>query len=629
MINIVGNTSLYLALLFVAFQTFGFFKTEKKFIKRYEFFVSGLLIFSSIAFFSLMYGYFVSDFTILNVFKNSHSSKPLIYKIAATWGNHEGSMLLWMLVLTIFNFLIFKLCNKQNLKYVYKALQIQGFIIFGFMLFTILTSNPFQNVESFQSEGLGFNPILQDPALAIHPPFLYIGYVGFSAAFSLAMATLISQAKITDVPWHQYIKTFVMIAWTFLTIGIALGSIWAYYELGWGGWWFWDPVENASFMPWLLGTALIHSLMIVEKTKSLQIWVLLLSILTFLLSVVGTFLVRSGILTSVHTFALDPSRGIYILTFMAVLGGYSFIIFFQKSKYFFSEKYFSFLSKEGAILFNNFLMVVVCATVFLGTIYPLIIEAILDNKISVGEPYFNKTIIPIIIPAILLMGVAPIFAWKKDNLKRIIKVSAPKIIVTIVLALSFLYFYKFISFIGIVGIFLAFWIISNNLLNLIFKTKGCSKETILAHFGVGLLILGITSSSVWQEEKVARMNIKDQVTIKNYTIIFNDINEIKGQNYVAIQGDFLVNSKKNKITNLKPEKRLYLVTNIVTTEAAIHTNLARDLYIVLGDGNSNDGWVVRFYINPLVIWIWIGVVFMFVGGILSIKKSLDKKRIIA
>jgi len=419
-----------------------------------------------------------------------------------------------------------------------------------------------------------------------------------------------------------------MIAWTFLTIGIALGSIWAYYELGWGGWWFWDPVENASFMPWLLGTALIHSLMIVDKTKSLQIWVLLLSILTFLLSVVGTFLVRSGILTSVHTFALDPSRGIYILTFMAILGGYSFIIFFQKSKYFFSEKYFSFLSKEGAILFNNFLMVVVCATVFLGTIYPLIIEAILDNKISVGEPYFNKTIIPITIPAILLMGVAPIFAWKKDNLKRIIKISSPKIIVTIILALSFLYFYKFINFIGIIGIFLAFWIISNNLLNLIFKTKGCSKETILAHFGVGLLILGITSSSVWQEERVARMNIKDQVTIKNYTVIFNDINEIKGQNYVAIQGDFLVNSKKNKITNLKPEKRLYPVTNIITTEAAIHTNLARDLYIVLGDGNSNDGWVVRFYINPLVIWIWIGVVFMFVGGILSIKKSLNKKRII-
>ena len=628
MINIVGNTSLYLALLFAALQTFCFFKTEKKFIKRYKFFVSGLLIFSSIAFFSLMYGYFVSDFTILNVFKNSHSSKPLIYKIAATWGNHEGSMLLWILVLTIFNFLIFKLYNKQNLKYVYKALQIQGFIIFGFMLFTILTSNPFQNVESFQSEGWGFNPILQDPALAIHPPFLYIGYVGFSAAFSLAMATLISQAKIADVPWHQYIKTFVMIAWTFLTIGIALGSIWAYYELGWGGWWFWDPVENASFMPWLLGTALIHSLMIVDKTKSLQIWVLLLSILTFLLSVVGTFLVRSGILTSVHTFALDPSRGIYILTFMAILGGYSFIIFFQKSKYFFSEKYFSFLSKEGSILFNNFLMVVVCATVFLGTIYPLIIEAILDNKISVGEPYFNKTIIPITIPAILLMGVAPIFAWKKDNLKRIIKISSPKIIVTIILTLSFLYFYKFINFIGIIGIFLAFWIISNNLLNLILKTKGCSKETILAHFGVGLLILGITSSSVWQEESVTRMNVKDQVTIKNYTIVFNEINEIKGQNYVAIQGNFLVSSKKNKITNLKPEKRLYPVTNIITTEAAIHTNLVRDLYIVLGNGNSNDGWVVRFYINPLVIWIWIGVVFMFVGGILSIKKSLNKKRII-
>ena len=626
MINIVGNTSLYLTLLFATFQTFGLFKTEKNFIKRYKFFVFGSLIFSFIAFFSLMYGYFVSDFTILNVFKNSHSSKPLIYKVAATWGNHEGSMLLWILVLSIFNFLIFKLCNKQNLNYIYKTLQIQGFIIFGFMLFTILTSNPFRKVESFQSEGLGFNPILQDPALAIHPPFLYIGYVGFSAAFSLAIATLISQTKIANVPWHQYIKIFVMIAWTFLTIGIALGSIWAYYELGWGGWWFWDPVENASFMPWLLGTALIHSLMIVEKTKSLQIWVLLLSILTFLLSVVGTFLVRSGILTSVHTFALDPSRGVYILTFMAILGGYAFILFFKKSKYFFSEKYFVFLSKEGSILFNNFLMVVVCATVFLGTIYPLIIEAISDNKISVGEPYFNKTIIPITIPAILLMGIAPIFSWKKDTLKRIIRISSPKIIAAVILTLSFLYFYKFINFMGIIGIFLAFWIISNNFLNLIFKAKGYAKETVLAHFGVGLLILGIAGSSVWQEEKVARMNVKDKMTIKNYTIIFNEINEIKGQNYVAIQGNFLVNNKKNKITNLKPEKRLYPVTNIVTTEAAIHTSLARDLYIVLGDGNSSDGWVIRFYINPLVVWIWIGVMFMFVGGLFSIKKNLSKRK---
>ena len=626
MINIVGNTSLYLTLLFATFQTFGLFKTEKNFIKRYKFFVFGSLIFSFIAFFSLMYGYFVSDFTILNVFKNSHSSKPLIYKVAATWGNHEGSIVLWILVLSIFNFLIFKLCNKQNLNYIYKTLQIQGFIIFGFMLFTILTSNPFRKVESFQSEGLGFNPILQDPALAIHPPFLYIGYVGFSAAFSLAIASLISQTKIANVPWHQYIKIFVMIAWTFLTIGIALGSIWAYYELGWGGWWFWDPVENASFMPWLLGTALIHSLMIVEKTKSLQIWVLLLSILTFLLSVVGTFLVRSGILTSVHTFALDPSRGVYILTFMAILGGYAFILFFKKSKYFFSEKYFVFLSKEGSILFNNFLMVVVCATVFLGTIYPLIIEAISNSKISVGEPYFNKTIIPITIPAILLMGIAPIFSWKKDTLKRIIRISSPKIIAAVILTLSFLYFYKFINFMGIIGIFLAFWIISNNFLNLMFKAKGYAKETVLAHFGVGLLILGIAGSSVWQEEKVARMNVKDKMTIKNYTIIFNEINEIKGQNYVAIQGNFLVNNKKNKITNLKPEKRLYPVTNIVTTEAAIHTSLARDLYIVLGDGNSSDGWVIRFYINPLVVWIWIGVMFMFVGGLFSIKKNLSKRK---
>ena len=626
MINFIGNTSLYLSLCFVIFQIINSFKSKNYISRLNRICVVGLLLCSIISFLALMYGYVTSDFSIINVYQNSHSSKPVVYKISAVWGNHEGSMLLWILILAIFNYLIFKLYNQQNSNFISKTLQVQGIVILGFLLFTILTSNPFNKMTIPHLEGLGFNPILQDPALAIHPPLLYVGYVGFSATFSLAVAILASATKNFDVYWFKYMKTFVLIAWTFLTMGIALGSVWAYYELGWGGWWFWDPVENASLMPWLLGTALVHSLMVVDKKKSLQIWVLLLAILAFLLSVVGTFLVRSGILTSVHTFALDPSRGIYILCFLAILGGYSLILFTKKSKYFASNQYFYFMSKEGSILINNILMVIVCATVFLGTIYPLLIEVISGSKISVGEPYYNKTTIPIMIPAILVMGLGPILSWEKESLKRLIKISLPNIVLTFLLTLIFLIFYEFINWTGVIGLVLAFWIMSNNLLSLIFKTKGYTQGSLIAHFGVGLLILGITGSSIWQQEKVVRMNIKDQVIVENYTIIFNEINEVRGKNYVSIQGNFVINDKKNAITNLKPEKRLYPVTNIITTEASIHTNIVRDLYIVLGDGNIDDGWVVRIYINPLVIWIWIGAILIFVGGLLSLKNSLNKTK---
>jgi len=334
MINVFGNISLYISLFFVLWQIIKCTKKKYYFFKSNNIFILGLLLSLTISFFTLMLGYIISDFTILNVYQNSHSSKPLIYKITAVWGNHEGSMLLWLLVLSLFNYLIDKFLNQKNSKFIEKTLQCQGVIILGFLLFTIITSNPFQKITSSNAEGLGFNPILQDPILAIHPPFLYVGYVGFSAVFSLGIAVLTLTSKNAEILWFQYIKTFTMIAWSFLTAGIALGSIWAYYELGWGGWWFWDPVENASLMPWLLGTALLHSLMIVEKNKSLQIWILLLSILTFLLSIVGTFLVRSGILTSVHTFALDPDRGIYILIFMTILGGYSLLLLAKKNKLF-------------------------------------------------------------------------------------------------------------------------------------------------------------------------------------------------------------------------------------------------------------------------------------------------------
>jgi len=626
MLPSLGNFALWLSLLFSISQFITSRKNKNpKFISVS---VIGLLISSLSSFFILMYSHVVSDFTVLNVLQNSHTTKPLLYKISGAWGNHEGSMLLWILVLTLFNYFIFKLLDKKNSAFILKTLETQALITFGFIFFTILTSNPFERMFPPQANGLGFNPILQDPALAIHPPLLYMGYVGFSAAFSMSVATLTLSSN-EKILWYRYMKPFVVTAWTFLSIGIALGSVWAYYELGWGGWWFWDPVENASFMPWLLGTALLHSLIIVEKRKSLQAWVLLLSILTFLLSVVGTFLVRSGILTSVHTFALDPSRGIYILTFTALLGVYSLVLFGTRSKKYFDNNYFNFFSKEGSILVNNIFMVVVCATVFLGTIYPLLVEAFTNNKISVGEPYYNSTVIPIIIPAILVMGIGPILEWGKEDKSKTLKKIFPSILLTLIMTIFIFLVYQSYSFIGIAGIILAFWIISNNLLILFKKNKDYSISMIIAHLGIGLLILGITGSSVWQKEKITRMKINDETKIEKYNIVFKKINEIKESNYVALQGNFLIyDEKKNIIAKLKPEYRFYPITNNFTTEASIHTNLFRDLYIVLGEGNLGDGWVVRIYYNPLVMWIWIGALVIFLGGITSININLRKLKIL-
>ena len=618
----LGNFALWLSLLFAISQFI--ISRKNKDLKFITVSVFGLLISSLVSFFLLMYLHVISDFTVLNVYLNSHTTKPLIYKISGVWGNHEGSMLLWILVLTFFNYFIFKSLNKKNSIFILKTLETQSFITIGFILFTIITSNPFDRMFPAQENGLGFNPILQDPALAIHPPLLYVGYVGFSAAFSMSIATL-SLNNNEKIPWYYYMKPFVVVAWTFLTVGIALGSIWAYYELGWGGWWFWDPVENASFMPWLLGTALLHSLIIVEKRKSLQAWVLLLSILTFLLSVIGTFLVRSGILTSVHTFALDPSRGMYILIFFALIGGYSLILFGTKSKKYFDNNFFSFLSKEGSILVNNIVMTVVCATVFLGTIYPLLVEAFTSNKISVGEPYYNSIVIPIMIPAILIMGIGPIMGWGKEDKLKIFKKIFPSILLTVLMTIFIFIIYQSFSFFGLAGIILSFWIISNNIMIIIKKNKKYSMSMIIAHLGVGLLILGITGSSVWQKEKIIKMKIQENTKIEEYNIIFDKIEEIKGSNYVALRGNFLVYDSKGKIiTKLKPENRFYPIKNNFTTEASIHTTLVRDLYIVLGEGNLNDGWVVRIYYNPLVIWIWIGAFIIFLGGVASMIINIRK-----
>jgi len=622
MIASLGNFALWLSLAFAIFQ---YFCAQKKSnLNLISIAVKGLLIFSLLSFFLLIFLHIVSDFSVLNVYQNSHTTKPLLYKISGVWGNHEGSMLLWILVLTIFNYFIFKLYNSKNFTFVSKTLEFQAFVTLGFIIFTIITSNPFERIFPAYENGLGFNPILQDPALAIHPPLLYVGYVGLSAAFSISVAAL-ALGNSENVPWYNYMKPFVVTAWTFLSIGIALGALWAYYELGWGGWWFWDPVENASLMPWLLATALLHSLIVVEKRKSLQTWVLLLAILSFLLSVVGTFLVRSGILTSVHTFALDPSRGIYILAFTAILGGYSLFLFSGKSKFYSSNKHLAFFSKEGSILVNNIIMVIVCSTVFLGTIYPLLIEAFTNNKISVGEPYYNSTVIPIIAPAILVMGIGPLLSWEKANKLETLKKIFPNILITSLITAIFFLIYRKFSFIGILGIFLSFWIISNNLLFIYKKKINQSIAMITAHLGIGFLILGITGSSIWQEEKIVRMRINSDITINKYNIFFKDVDEVVGPNYVALQGDFeIYDNKKNIITNLQPQNRFYPITNNFTSEASIHTNLFRDLYIVLGEGNLEKGWVVRIYYNPLVIWIWIGAFTIFLGGALSVNSNLKK-----
>tara|TARA_E500000331_G_scaffold142603_1_gene139122 strand:+ start:2078 stop:3958 length:1881 start_codon:yes stop_codon:yes gene_type:complete len=626
MISTLGNILLWLCLLFSVLQFLSCYKKNNhNTLKVNKVSANGLLGCILLSFFLLIYGHVTSDFSILNVVQNSHTTKPILYKISGVWGNHEGSMLLWILVLAIFNFFISRLYNNKNFIFISKTLQVQAFITIGFIAFTIFTSNPFEKVFPVPENGLGFNPILQDPALAIHPPLLYIGYVGFSAAFSMSAAALKLNIG-NSVPWYNYMKPFVLAAWTFLTIGIALGSLWAYYELGWGGWWFWDPVENASFMPWLLGTALLHSLIIVEKRRSLQAWVLLLAILSFLLSVVGTFLVRSGILTSVHTFALDPSRGIYILAFTALLGFYSLALFGSNSKKYFNNNYFSFFSKEGAILINNIFMIIVCSTVFLGTIYPLLIEAVTNNKISVGEPYYNSTVIPILIPAIIVMGVGPVLSWGQQNKLEITKKILPSILITVIFTIIFFSIYRLISPIGVAGITLAFWIISNNLV-IFYKKMNRSLGMIISHLGVGLLILGITGSSVWQIEKIINMNTNSEVNINKYKIIFDSVEEIKGPNYLALRGNFLVLDKnKNIITTLKPENRFYPITGSFTSEASIHTNILRDLYVVLGEGSFQTGWTVRLYYNPLVIWIWIGSLIIFLGGIISLNNNLKKVR---
>ena len=620
MTSLIGFIALSLALclnFFLVISNFFLFQKQKNFLKIIQ--LSSAL--TLISFFSLMYAYIISDFSNFNVFQNSHSNKPLIYKISGTWGNHEGSMLLWISILSIYA-LLFSFQKNINWELSKNVLLIQTLLHILFSLFIMFTSNPFLVNSVFVSEGLGLNPILQDPGLAIHPPILYAGYVGYSIVFSIAIAGLFQKKLNKD--WINVTKKWSLISWTFLTGGIALGSYWAYYELGWGGWWFWDPVENISLMPWITGLALVHSLLMAKGEQILRRWIVFLSILCFSLSIFGTFLVRSGILTSVHSFAADASRGIFILLIFFLVTGFGFIIFLLKSPDSSKPMNFLFINKVSALVINNILMIIATSTILLGTIYPIIIEVLTNTRISVGGPYFNSTVIPIMIPGFLLMSIAPILSWQTNKLKNLEFYVIGFIVISIIVAIQS-YFFSFNTW-GFIGLILGMWIVAASLIAIIlshnfelsFKfVKNINAQ--IAHIGVGVAIIGITCSSVFKSEYELNIQKGESFKIKDLDIILSDIQTTNEENFQALRAIFKIINNNKQTGIVKSGKNYYPVSKMITTEAGILHELKRDIYFILGDQNNND-WFIKVYINPFVSFIWIGVFIMIISGCVGISK---------
>ena len=573
-----------------------------------------------LSFFSLMYAYVVSDFSNYNVFQNSHSNKPLIYKISGTWGNHEGSMLLWLCILSIFSF-FFSFTKNIEDNFQKLTLIIQAFLHILFGLFIVFTSNPFLVNSILVNEGLGLNPILQDPGLAVHPPILYAGYVGYSIVFSIAIAGLFQN---TDDEWLYVAKKWSLISWTFLTGGIALGSYWAYYELGWGGWWFWDPVENISLMPWIAGLALVHSLMMVRGEQAIKKWIVFLSILCFSLSVFGTFLVRSGILTSVHSFAADASRGIFILLIFFIVTGFGFLVFLLKEPKKSNALNLLFINKVSALVINNILMIIATLTILLGTIYPIIIEVLYNKRISVGGPYFNSTVIPIMIPGFLLMSIAPILSWQTNKINNSKKYVLAFIILS-VLVLIQSYFLDFNTW-GFVGLLLGFWIILASIIAIFssYKIKINIKffkiiNPHVAHIGVGIAIVGITCSSVFQNELDFNLNEGDKFNVNGKTVLFEKIETTNQINFQSLRGKFLFDIEKNQSKEIEAGKNYYPVSKMITSEAGILHQWNKDIYFILGDQKNNE-WFVKVLINPFVSFIWLGVIIMMYSGLIAVSR---------
>ncbi len=571
-----------------------------------------------ISFISLVYSFIISDFSNATVYNNSHSTKPMFYKITGTWGNHEGSLLLWLLVLTLFIFLFIIFSKKQPAKYRFLSIFFQQIIISGFFLFLLLTSNPFNFLFPIPNEGLGLNPILQDPALAIHPPILYVGYVGSSIIFSASLASLIENN--INKEWANHIKKWIQIAWFFLTIGILLGSIWAYYELGWGGFWFWDPVENVSLMPWLCLTALFHTVIVLEKRNLLKSWTIILSIATFTFSMIGTFLVRSGILNSVHTFANDPERGVFILIFLFSLIFLSIILFFiyqvNESR---SEKNFFLISKETSILINNWFMMYFLSVILIGTTYPIFLEVITNEKISIGPPFFNKLIIPFLILFLISMALGPNLKWIKDSYKN---TKYSRIVLFFVCILISFYVVKktsseilFISILGGAALYLLFITINE------FLNKKNNVSQTISHFGFSLFVISILLNSLFSGEFSANMKLGQELVYKKEKIKFLKIKSIDKENYKSIIANFEIKDEKKNITSLYPEIRIYNQPNILTSEADIKTTIFFDKFIVINLLKGEEIFNVRYQTKPFMIWIWISVCLISIGGILSVIKK--------
>ena len=574
-----------------------------------------------VSFLCLILSFIFSDFSNETVFNNSHTTKPLFYKISGTWGNHEGSLLLWLLVLTLFIFLFLIKTKDQPIKYKILTLVFQQVIIIGFFIFLIKTSNPFNYLYPIPEEGLGLNPILQDPALAIHPPILYLGYVGSSIIFSSALAA--TSLNMISKKWASHIKKWVLISWVFLTLGILLGSIWAYYELGWGGFWFWDPVENVSLMPWLALTTLLHCVLVLEKKLVLTSWVIILSISTFTLSMCGTFLVRSGILNSVHTFANDPERGLFILIFLFSLIFISiFIFFFFHSKGEKLESKFFWLSKETAILINNWFMMYFLSVVLIGTIYPIFLEVLTSNKISVGPPFYNKLILPFLIPFLIAMAIGPKLSWIKSEIKDRFYMIAFFVISSFLsvfiikqLDINFL-----INTILVTSAFFLFFITIRDFFSK--KFKNLSQN--LAHFGFSLLILSILFNNIFSTEVITNLRVGETFKTKKFTINFEDIDQVNEKNFKAIIGKFNIRYLDGPADILNPELRIYNQPNIVTSEADIKTNLLSDKFITMNYVQNQDYFNIRYQVKPFMIWIWISVLFISFAGVLSVSKKRNE-----
>ena len=625
MIPEIGNFALIVALCVALVQgtlpLVGVAKRIPGFVALARPAAQGQFVFVAIAFGCLAWSFYSSDFSVLNVATNSNSKLPTAYRIAATWGSHEGSLLLWVLMLSIWMLAVSVFSRSLPQDMLARILAVMGLIAVGFLSFMLFTSNPFERLLPAAADGRDLNPLLQDPGMVFHPPMLYMGYVGFSVAFSFAVAALLDGRL--DATWARWSRPWTTTAWVFLTVGIALGSFWAYYELGWGGWWFWDPVENASFMPWLIGTALIHSLAVTEKRGAFKTWTVLLAIIAFSLSLLGTFLVRSGVLTSVHAFATDPKRGIFILCFLAVVIGGSLALYAWRANRVEPGGRFELLSRESMLLANSVLLLVACGAVMLGTLYPLFLDALDLGKISVGPPYFDSVFMPLMAPAILLAGVGPLVAWRAGDPAQLMRQLRWVAIVALIGALFVPLAFGRWAALTSAGLLLAFWIFAGTLTALAVRYRSKTKLTraflgmLFAHAGVGVFVIGVTLVKSYESERDLRMEPGDSATLGGYSFRFEGVREVSGPNYTAARGAITLQRDGETIALLAPEKRVYLVQRNPMTEAAINGGISRDVYVALGEAVGGGAWTVRIHIKPFIRWIWIGCLMMAFGGVLA------------